>query len=507
MNTAFENICATFATFADAPGLAYRDDFEDIRFQDLHHRALCLASRLREDVPAGARVAIFGHKSATYLVAYWACALTGHPVVPIELDMPIARQQQIVENLNISMAIDARRPLENQRFGDPSILCDVSETKHAPADLADLSPVDGEQIFYILNSSGSTGAPKAICVTWDNVWDFVKWTDMLLPEAQKKYAITGNVRYCFDVSLFEMWTSWRNLRPIISYSQAGMLNTRKLVEMFAQNTIGIWVGTPSIARIMCLDRTFCAIKLPTLQTFLFCGEQLDKSLVQDLWTRFGSSIRIVNTYGPTEATVAVTSVDIAACHVTDGLPLPIGVPREGTSLFGIPFAEDSENMELVIAGRSVTAGYADPRQDKKAAFRTPGEYRTGDLVTQHANSNWYYQGRTDTECKINGHRIDLRTLEDYVRSMSGVSEVKFERHASKRGRVWLEAHVVIANTDATLSCFVEQLDAYFPPYFIPRVWHGYRELIVNLNSKIDWAKIKALPENEKEKLIWTSAHS
>ncbi len=502
---AFNEILSTFRAFAHDRGCAYRDEVGEMSFSDLHDQALRLASGLKEAVPSSSRVAVFGHKSANYLVAYWACALTGHPIVPIELDVPPALQVRIIKSLQIPLAIDARRPGEMSAFAGGCVLLPCDGVADVPLNLDDLFPTADDDIFYILHSSGSTGEPKAICITWSNVWDFVQWIDQLLPEATLTGSISGNVRYCFDVSLFELWASWRARRPLISYAQGGLFNSRAVISTYAKYEVGLWVSTPTIARMMCFDKTFSAKSLPFLQVFLFCGEILDKALVQDLRERFGHQIRIINTYGPTEATVAVTSVDITTAHLTDKRPLPIGVPRSGTVFATEPLSCKS-GQELVIQGKSVSAGYALPDHDRKGAFRVSGQYRTGDLAAVGADGLWYFQGRADREIKIKGHRVDLSSIEDYLREVDGVGDAMLEIKSTKRGDSWLIAHVFLTDPDKQLEDLAAQFEADFPPYFIPRIWHAYRSLLVNLNSKTDWFKMMNTFINKKETYIWAFAN-
>lgn len=500
---AFEGIRATFDAFEGVETCAYRDEVAAITFAQLHRRALALAAGLVGRVTPGAKVAIFGHKSAEYIVAYWGLALAGHPIVPMETDLPAERQARIVDSLGLEIAIDARRA------GDTTPFCGGCPL-FAPADVAapgggsvQAMPQD-EAIAYVLHSSGSTGAPKAICITWANVWDFVTWVDDLLPEARAVAAISGNIRYCFDVSLFEMWASWRAQRTLVSYDQGGLFSARAIARAYQRAGVGIWVSTPSIARLACFDKTFNAAALPDLRTFLFCGEVLEPDLVRMLRDRFGSDTRIVNTYGPTEATVAVTSVDITAAHLDANTPLPIGRARPGTRLKVFPLADGSGN-ELVICGTSVGPGYARAADDRKGAFHVPGEYRTGDLATRQSDGLWYFQGRTDREVKINGHRVDLSTLEAYLRGQPEVSDVRCVCRSSKRGGAWLEIHVLGQGGQATLVQLARRYARDFPPYFNPRHWFGYGDVLVNQNSKTDWPAMIALTKSEKETFTWTSA--
>ncbi|RYA84136.1 D-alanine--poly(phosphoribitol) ligase, partial [Enterobacter cloacae complex sp. 743-2DZ2F-22B] len=130
------------------------------------------------------------------------------------------------------------------------------------------------------------------------------------------------------------------------------------------------------------------------------------------------SATIYNTYGPTEATVAVTSIQITQ-EILDQYPtLPVGVERPGARL------STTDEGELVIEGQSVSLGYL--KNDQKTAevfnfddgIRT---YHTGDKA-KFENGQWFIQGRIDFQIKLNGYRMELEEIETQLRQSEFVKE-------------------------------------------------------------------------------------
>src|SRR5205085_630998 len=132
-----------------------------------------------------------------------------------------------------------------------------------------------------------------------------------------------------------------------------------------------WVSTPSFAELCLADRRFTIAELPTLHTFLFCGEPLTNECAARLLRAFPGA-RVFNTYGPTETTVCVTWVRITERMVDFEIPLPLGKVKPDCAMLvvdehGREVAE-GEHGELVICGASVGAGYLGDELRTRRAF-------------------------------------------------------------------------------------------------------------------------------------------
>lgn len=118
----------------------------------------------------------------------------------------------------------------------------------------------------------------------------------------------------------------------------------------------VWVSTPSFAEVCLADRRFNSALLPEIKLFLFCGETLQNAIVQKLHSRFPGD-KVVNTYGPTESTMAVTQVEIPPSLAAAEEPLPVGAPKPGTWLFiAGPEGEDLPEGERGFAASQRARG-------------------------------------------------------------------------------------------------------------------------------------------------------
>ena len=143
----------------------------------------------------------------------------------------------------------------------------------------------------------------------------------------------------------------------------------------------------------------------SLNQFFFCGEILPHRTANALVSRYPNAT-IYNTYGPTEATVAVTSIQITQDILDHYNPLPVGVARPGTTL------STTDEGELVIEGQSVSLGYLKNEEKTSAVFNFEDgtrTYHTGDKAKEE-DGQWFIQGRIDFQIKLNGYRMELEEL-------------------------------------------------------------------------------------------------
>jgi len=217
--------------------------------------------------------------------------------------------------------------------------------------------------------------------------------------------------------------------------------------------------------------------LPALKLFLFCGEVLAKHLVLELFQRFPGA-RVINTYGPTECTVAVTSVEITQDMLAEEKPLPIGKPRRGCEML-------LEDGQITIAGAPVGPGYMALPERQAAAFPAPDRYRTGDIGHQGADGLWYFQGRADREIKLQGIRIDLNEIEEQIRALPGVQVAVVDPHKLRGNYRALNAYVSGPEDPEALAQLAQGMARDLPAYMVPRFWFGCRDLQFNHNTKLD----------------------
>lgn len=306
--------------------------------------------------------------------------------------------------------------------------------------------------------------------------------------------------FSFDLSVFEMAGALASGGSLYSLASATQSSASSQMKALADSGVQVWVSTPSFAELCLANVEFRDKLLPDLRLFIFCGETLPNMVAAHLLERFPTA-RILNTYGPTESTVAVTSVEVTADMASSDEPLPVGVPRPGTRL-RIVDADGSDCEpgvfgEVVIEGNTVARGYFGRDDLTARAFgqaELDGEqvraYRTGDEGMLDEDGMLHFRGRLDLQVKLNGFRIELGEIEEQLRRLPEVAAAAVTA-TYRDGKVsHLVAHVVPARPLEQTPfreglALKERLKATLPHYMIPKKVAFRDSLPMTGNGKLD----------------------
>ena len=206
-------------------------------------------------------------------------------------------------------------------------------------------------------------------------------------------------------------------------------------------------------------------------------------------------------YGPTEATVLATSVQVTPDLLTQHAVLPIGYPKPGSSVFVTAEGRlgplpDGERGEIVIAGDNVSPGYLG-RPDLTAArfadYHGQRAYLTGD-IGHVQNGLVFFDGRRDHQVKLHGHRIELGDVEANLCALEGVRDAVV-LPVLRNGEVDSLAAFVITESDTSRSdgagvlWLRARLGDRVPSYMLPRTVRFLDQFPMTANGKVDRSKL------------------
>ena len=301
--------------------------------------------------------------------------------------------------------------------------------------------------------------------------------------------------FSFDLSVMDLYLSLSTGSTLFSLTKKEIENPLQLHQSLVASGITIWVSTPSFAQLCLAKKTFKATLL------FFCGEVLPHSLAQELLIRF-PAVELWNTYGPTEATVAITSVLIEQDILDRYNPLPVGVPAPGSQIFLClqdktkKLLITEESGEIIIVGPNVSLGYlGKPDLTKHAFFIYEGyrAYRTGDRG-HFRNGMLFFDGRVDAQFKLRGYRIEPGDIEYQLRSLPEIKEAIVTLIIRDSAPDFIAAYIVLKTRSTDTEIFQEiktKLNKLLPSYMVPSVFVQLETMPLTLNGKINR---QALPE-------------
>jgi len=424
-------------------------------------------------------VVIFGHKSANMIVAIYAMMKLENPYIPIDVISPKNRISKIIDVSKSELIINtSSEKLEFKNttellLNTDSVTYDEIRKLHLKKDKIK------DPLIYIIFTSGSTGEPKGVQISTTAVQSFVRWMTTDFDFTSDDVFINSAV-LSFDLSGFEIMTFGAIGGTILLNNKEYISDPNLLMPRIQKYRGTIWVSTPSFALLY--SRIGSVTQLASIKMFLFCGEVLPHGLAKNLIANFKKA-KVINTYGPTEATVATTLVEITEEILNKFDPLPVGRSKIESHLL-------IEDGEIVIVGPNVSVGYLNDSKlnnekfkivDGQRAFKTGdnGELKDGML---------FFKGRNDGLVKLHGYRIELNEI------TSAINNLKYVLHgetiALKRNEIVKKiVSLVQINNDSAEVINAEKikkdLAKTLPYYMIPSGIKFVKKIPLNQNGKAD----------------------
>lgn len=471
-------------------------------YHDLKVNSDSLAAKIDSlALPEKSPVVVFGGQEYDMLATFVALTKSGHAYIPIDSHSALERVTAIVEVAQPSLIIAINDfPLKdvNIPIFDLAAVQTAFAAKH-PYEI--VHPVKGDDNYYIIFTSGTTGKPKGVQISHDNLLSFTNWmiTDKEFATPARPQML-AQPPYSFDLSVMYWAPTLALGGTLFAVPSAITQDFKQLFETILNLPIAIWTSTPSFADMAMLSEDFNTEKMPGITHFYFDGEELTVKTAQKLRDRFPNA-RIINAYGPTEATVALSAVAITDDMLTNMKRLPIGYTKADSPTFVID--EDGNKLpngeqgEIIISGPAVSKGYMNnPEKTAEAFFEFEGlpAYHTGDVGTMTDEGLLLYGGRMDFQIKFNGFRIELEDVSQNLNKSQYVdSAVAVPRYNKDHKVQNLLAYVILKDgvkeqfereIDIT-KAIKEDLQDIMMSYMMPSKFLYRDSLPLTPNGKID----------------------
>ncbi|MEG5173064.1 amino acid adenylation domain-containing protein [Microcoleus sp. B3-D7] len=438
----------------DAVAVIFKE--EQLTYRELNAKANQLAHHLQAlGVKPETLVAICVERSLEMIVGLLGILKAGGAYVPLDAAYPSERLAFMLEDSAVPVLLTQQRLVDRLAQHEAQIVCLDTQweaiAQHSEENTA--CGVNAENLAYVIYTSGSTGKPKGVTIQHRSLINYTTAVNIEY-EIEKCDRILQFSSISFDVSAEEIYTSLTSGATLVLRTDS-MLDS---IEGFLQKCKNWGITVMALPTAYWHELTaFLSQKTvalpPSLRLIIIGGEKALPERLKTWLECVGEQVRLVNNYGPTEATIGATIYELSPddtalrdlpigrplgnvqTYILDGnrQPLPIGIPGE-----------------LHIGGAGVARGYlnrpdlTDERFIRNPFSNHPGErlYKTGDLVRYLSDGNIEYLGRIDDQVKIRGFRIELGEIEAVLAKHPNVRSVTAIDREDAPGNKRLVAYLV-----------------------------------------------------------------
>jgi non-ribosomal peptide synthetase-like protein len=436
---------------------------QQMTYRELEQRSNQLAHYLgSRGIGVGAKVGLLLERSIEVYIAVLGILKAGAAYVPMDPDYPADRVQYILSDSEVALLLTSTTMLtKHPDLPCPSFCFDPQLIAQQPTTPTGIE-IDPTELCYIIYTSGSTGRPKGVMLEHRNAANFV-WS------AQDVYGIRSDDRFyqgfsiAFDASIEEIWLTFAAGATLVVGTAEMVKAGSDLAGILTRLEVTVFSCVPTLLSMLQED-------LPTVRLLILGGEACQPELIQR-W--FRADRQILNTYGPTEATVVATYLECdPAKPVTIGQPLPnyqVYILDEN-----LQKVADGETGQIFIGGDCLARGYVNrPELTAEKFIQHPTLqcrlYASGDLGAW-ANNEIQFLGRADDQVKLRGFRVELSEIESVLMQCPGI-QIAVVAIKPADGVEALIAYLALGEETVDLAVTREHLRQRLPGFMMPTCFH------------------------------------
>lgn len=402
----------------------------------------------------------------------------GGTYCPLSPAAPLERKKQIIDEFSPDLIIVSSEAKVSEL--NPIDTITLSSLVSNETDFNIDISYDEEDIIYVIYTSGSTGNPKGVRICRKALNKFLEWS--IPTYGANENDIWGQFSFLsFDLSIVDIFTCLCSGATLYSMNNLSAKKFRP-AGVIEKQKITVWHSIPSAVEFMIKNFQSKAYDFSSLRLMSFCGETLKKHQVEFLLEK-NNSLRIFNTYGPTEGTLFCTWQEVNAINYLDfsHFSVSIGKAIPGWNL-RLNAVEEFKEKEITIYGDFIGKGYLSNTADSKfKEINVDGQliesFETGDLVNE-VNGNLYFSCRKDRQVKLKGYRVELDEIDLRINEFLNLTSVTVVNNEM------LYSFIETTNqiNDSELR---DHLKTVLEEYKIPHGFYSITEIPRSQNQKVD----------------------
>ncbi|QKX54444.1 uncharacterized protein TRUGW13939_01530 [Talaromyces rugulosus] len=487
-----------------ASSVALKDQFgTSLTYEEMEMRVRCiLGILLRAGVKSGHYVVVTAVPSIDSVCSMLAIWRIGAIYVPLDLEHGAERLAFMIQDCQPATLIcRTKAGLEHLLDTDAIQVLEMDICMSSSIETPVNESTSGRVPAVLLYTSGTTGVPKGVLLTQDNLRTHFNAIDEVYPVSQQ--VVLQQSSHNFDGSIFQILVALLHGGTLVLTTNRG--DPTELAELMVRENVTLTLAVPSEYALWIGEGAQILRKCNSWR-YAFCGgEKMVHSTLQAFASLQLDDLRLINAYGPCEASIACTLGEIDLRTVSTEL-IPIGLPLPS---YRISIVDNLWNPvptgwpgEICISGRAVSSGYLNRADQTSAQFRKVDDiqsYRTGDYGRILPDGTLEYRGRIqgDTQIKLRGMRLELEEISTIIIQASQGALTDCVVIAKGHTDQYLAAFVVVSATfsasdvDQYLALLIKTLP--LPPYAKPAVVNAVNRIPLTKSGKIDRRELGRLP--------------
>ncbi|WP_139113139.1 amino acid adenylation domain-containing protein [Mucilaginibacter sp. PPCGB 2223] len=479
--------------------LAVKFKDSTLTYKNLNQQVNQLAALLiSQNIKVGDRVGVALDRSDKMVICLLAIVKAGAAYVPLDPNFPADRLNFMLADSEANLLITSKQYAGLFETETGKLFIDDALAQSAAFGIDDPAvKVKGTDLVYILYTSGSTGLPKGVQISHQNLINLL-YSLQTTPGVSHNDILLAVTTISFDMSVVELFLPLVSGALLIVADPEAVKDGRLLLDTLKKEKVTIMQATPYTWRMVVAGGWD-----EPLPVRVFCGgEPMTKKLAGSL---LAVCPELWNMYGPTETTI----YSIIKQVTTTAEDITIGKPVNSTQIYilneQLKPVRPGEVGEICIGGAGLARGYYNrPELTDEKFIRYPDDgdsnyriYRTGDLGKIVANGDVLCLGRIDHQVKIRGFRIETEEIEHNLSKLENVNEAVVVVHTDELDNQRLVAYVQLKDDTLKISqdeytaVWTDALRGKLPDYMLPHFYVIIKELPLTPNGKIDR---KALPK-------------
>nr|WP_062339555.1 non-ribosomal peptide synthetase [Herbidospora sakaeratensis] len=461
-------------------------------YAELSRRADAVATGLRaRGAGRGDVVGVLAERTPAAVAAIWGILRAGAAYLPLDVLHPDSRLADLLSDAGVKHCLAQAPHDARDAFPAGCAVLDLDDAVTATPDGAPDPETAADDLAYVLYTSGSTGKPKGVQIEHGSLLNYLHW-------GVEEFGVDADTRLPLLTSLSFDVSGTSIFMPLITgggvvlvRDQPNHLTLRRLLMESGATMLNL---TPSHLEL--IGRLEIA---PTgFRSIVVVGEQLRVEVAARAQEMFGPGCRVINEYGPTEATIGCTAHTFDPARDGGRSTVPIGVPARNTQVHLLDptrrFVAEGEVGEMYLAGVQLARGYLGrPDLDEERFPRLVDgtrTYRTGDLARRLPDGGLEFLGRIDDQLKIRGHRVEPAEVAAVLEEHPAVDRAVVVARTRAGGSKALCGYV-LSRTGVAVADLTAHAADRLPSYMVPAAVFVVDEIPYGISGKVD---VRALPD-------------